>query len=104
MNERDKGFLLDIRESAKLALAYVHGKSLEDFLSDSQLQDAVIRRLEIIGEAARRVSEQTRSDLPNLPWTDMAGMRNLLIHGYGENRLWSCIPTYLHYHAYRPAR
>jgi uncharacterized protein with HEPN domain len=46
-------------EAAKLARAYIHGKSKEHFLRDSQCQDAVVRRLEIIGEAARRVSEQT---------------------------------------------
>ena len=55
--QRDKEYLLDILDASRLAIQYVQGKSLEDFLSDIQCQDAVIRRLEIIGEAARRVSD-----------------------------------------------
>jgi uncharacterized protein with HEPN domain len=51
-------------------------------LKDTQCQDAVIRRLEIIGEASRRLSDQTRAALPHLPWHDIAGMRNILIHEY----------------------
>ena len=59
-------------------------KSPEDFLKDSQCQDAVIRRLEIIGEAARRISPETRARLPQLPWEAMIGMRNILIHEYDD--------------------
>lgn len=53
---RDAVYLVDIIEAAKLALSYVTEKSKEDFLVNIQCQDAVIRRLEIIGEAARRIS------------------------------------------------
>ena len=59
--QRDNEYLLDILEAAKLAIDYIGEKSREEFLIDSQCQDAVIRRLEIIGEAARRVSEETRT-------------------------------------------
>jgi len=55
---RDTEYLVDILEAAKLALAYVSGKSKDEFLKDTQCQDAVIRRLEIIGEAARRISDK----------------------------------------------
>jgi uncharacterized protein with HEPN domain len=55
-------------EAAKLARTYVSGKSKDDFLRDIQCQDAVVHRLVIIGEAARRVSEETRSSLSSLPW------------------------------------
>ena len=65
-----------------LALAYMEGCTLESFTGDTKLQDAVIRRLEIIGEAARRVSEETRAVHPNLPWRQMIGMRNQVIHMY----------------------
>lgn len=73
--QRDKEYLLDILEAAKLAIAYVDKKSREEFFADLQCQDAVIRRLEIIGEAARRISEETRAAYPDLPWNDMVGMR-----------------------------
>ena len=69
-------------EAAKLARGYVSGKSKDDFFRDCQCQDAVIRRREIIGEAARRVSEQTRSSLSSLPRAAIIGTRNLVIHEY----------------------
>jgi uncharacterized protein with HEPN domain len=56
--QRDKDFLLDILQASRLACQYTRGKSYEDFHADIQLQDAVIRRIEIIGEAARRVSKK----------------------------------------------
>lgn len=81
---RDTEYLIDILEAAKLAVGYVAGKSREAFLKDTQCQDAVIRRLEIIGEAARRVSEGTRRNHPELPWHSMVGMRNVMIHEYDD--------------------
>ena len=60
MEERDKAYLLDILESAKLALAYVEERSSDDLVADTQLQDAVIRRFIIIGEAASSVSESVQ--------------------------------------------
>ncbi|GAH81135.1 unnamed protein product, partial [marine sediment metagenome] len=82
--QRDKECLLDILEAAKLALTYVAIKTKEDFLKDIQCQDAVIRRLEIIGEAAGRISEETRNAFPRLPWSEMVGMRNIMIHDYDD--------------------
>ena len=80
--QRDKAYLLDILESAKLAVEYVGERKREEFLKDTQCQDAVIRRLEIIGEAAGRISGETRSAFPNLPWKEMIGMRNVMVHEY----------------------
>jgi uncharacterized protein with HEPN domain len=82
--ERDRVYLLDILEAARLAVSYVQGVSEEMFLKDTQLQDSVIRRIEIIGEAARRVSETTRDMLANVPWPEMIGMRNMMIHDYDD--------------------
>ncbi|MBW4621337.1 MAG: DUF86 domain-containing protein [Cyanosarcina radialis HA8281-LM2] len=82
--QRDIQFLLDMLESAKLATRYVAEKSKNDFLSDRQLQDAVIRRLGIIGEASRRISETTRQSIPTIPWVEISGMRNRLIHEYDD--------------------
>ena len=82
--QRDNAYLLDILEAARLALDYVGKKTKEEFLNDSQCQDAVIRRIEIIGEAAGRVSDETKSTFPNLPWSEMVGMRNVMIHDYDD--------------------
>ena len=80
--ERDPGYLLDILDSARLAIGYLEEIDKTVFLTDVRTQDAVIRRLEIIGEAARRLSEEGRSTLPELPWRAMISMRNLVIHEY----------------------
>lgn len=58
--------------------------SREAFLGDTQLQDAVIRRLEIIGEASRSVSSRTQDPLSQIPWTEMVGMRTLMIRDYDD--------------------
>ena len=81
---RDTIYLLDILQAARLAQMYVAGKTLEEFSRDIQCQDAVIRRLEIIGEAARRLSDETRQSLASIPFNTMADMRNLLIHEYDD--------------------
>ena len=81
---RDDAFLLDILESAKLALAYVRGLTWEQFLASREKQDSVIRRLEVIGEAARRVSPETRRRMADLPWAEMVRMRNIMIHEYDD--------------------
>jgi uncharacterized protein with HEPN domain len=79
---RDDAYLVDMLESAKIALDYVFDKSWDKFYGDVQCQDAVVRRLEIIGEAARRVSPETRAKYPELEWREMTSMRNLVIHEY----------------------
>jgi uncharacterized protein with HEPN domain len=78
--QRDETYLVDILESAKIALDYVSGKTWDQFYEDLQCQDAVVRRIEIIGEAARRVSQETRDKYPQIPWREMTSMRNFVIH------------------------
>lgn len=80
----DKSYFFDILESAKLAVEYLSNTSFEEFLKDTSKQDAVIRRIEIIGEASNRISEESKSIYIHLPWQEMKGMRNLLIHEYDE--------------------
>jgi uncharacterized protein with HEPN domain len=79
---RDDTYLVDILESAKIALDYVFDKTWDEFYVDTQCQDAVVRRIEIIGEAARRVSTETRVKYPEIEWREMTSMRNLVIHEY----------------------
>lgn len=81
---RDRACLLDILDAANLAVSYLASIDREEFEHNTQLQDSVIRRLEIIGEAARRVSPETQNDHPELPWMEMIGMRNILIHEYDD--------------------
>jgi uncharacterized protein with HEPN domain len=82
--DRDRAYLLDILSAARLALSYVEGVAKDAFLADTQRQDSVIRRIEIIGEAARRVSPQTQAAHPGIPWNEMIGMRNQMIHDYDD--------------------
>ncbi len=62
--KRDLSYFFDIAEAARLAVSYVEQTTREEFLSDTKSQDSVIRRLEIIGEAARRISEKTEKRIP----------------------------------------
>lgn len=82
--QRDAQLLLDMLESAKLATRYIAECSKTDFFSELQLQDAVIRRLAIVGEASRRISEATRQTFPTIPWSEISGMQNRLIHEYDD--------------------
>ena len=73
-------------EAARLAVSYVRGVTEEQFVLDTEKQDAVIYRIGVIGEAARNVSEETRRAL-SLRWEDMTGMRNRVFHGYNDVRI-----------------
>lgn len=80
--DRDTPHLIDIAESARLVSAYLEGALMDAFMRNVQLQDSVIRRLEIIGEAAGRVSVPFRQRHRAIPWSRMIGMRNRMIHAY----------------------
>ena len=81
---RDLGYLNDIVESARTALFHIGNRNMKEFLGDVTAQDAVIRRITVIGEAAARISEDFRAAHPNLPWRRIVGMRNVLVHDYAE--------------------
>lgn len=78
----DREFLSDIREAIHRVIAYVTGMTYEAFVADTKTQDAVIRNLEILGEATKNLSEQLRTKYPSIPWKSMAGARDRLVHHY----------------------
>lgn len=82
MKKRDRTSLIDILEAAERILEYTLGRNKEGIEADKMLQDAVVRRFEIIGEAAKRLSVEFKDKHPGLDWTAMAGMRDVLIHDY----------------------
>jgi uncharacterized protein with HEPN domain len=83
MSERaDRDLLADILEALRRARCYTADQSYEQFLEDTKTQDAVIRTLEILGEATKRLSPTLRESHPEVPWKSMAGLRDKLIHDY----------------------
>ena len=76
------GRLRDILDAVRLICSYVAGADESAFRRDTQRQDAVIRRIEIIGEATLHLSDETRQAIPQLPYRRMRGMRNVLAHDY----------------------
>ena len=79
---RDEAHLLDILIAGRRAVEFIEGISWEQFDQSPLHQYAVMKALEIVGEAARRVSAQTKAAHPEIPWSEMIGMRNRLIHEY----------------------
>ena len=71
-----------VLDSARKAVQFAHGKSRDNLVRDELLSLALIRLLEIIGEASGGVSEGFRAKYPQIPWRQMSNMRNRLIHGY----------------------
>jgi hypothetical protein len=75
-------YLEDIIDAINSIEEYTRGLTFNAFVEDSRTVDAVIRNLEVIGEATKHIPERIRRDYPKVPWKDMAGMRDKLIHGY----------------------
>jgi uncharacterized protein with HEPN domain len=81
-------------DAANEALSFIRGKSRADLDSNRMLVLSLIRELEIIGEAASRISRETRSQTSAIPWQDITGMRNRLIHAYFDvdlGTVWSTV-------------
>jgi uncharacterized protein with HEPN domain len=79
--KKDSVYLRHILDAVSKIESYV-SVGREAFLSTSHWQDAVVRQLEIIGEATKRISAELRSNYPDIPWRRMAGLRDILIHDY----------------------
>ena len=75
-------YLEDIIDAINKIEEYTEGLTYSKFIKDRKTVDAVIRNFEIIGEATKHIPETLRKEYPTVPWKDMAGMRDKLIHGY----------------------
>jgi uncharacterized protein with HEPN domain len=83
MNHRKERFFLeDIVKFCEHIAEYLQDVKEEDFLKNRMLQDALVRKLEIIGEAAKNISSETREENPNVLWKEIARMRDKVIHHY----------------------
>jgi uncharacterized protein with HEPN domain len=82
--ERDAALLWDMLSYSRVAQELVRGGSLDDFLVNCAMRLASERALEIVGEAANHVSEAFRAAHPEISWSDIVGLRNVLIHGYSR--------------------
>ncbi|MCL7413893.1 MAG: DUF86 domain-containing protein [ANME-2 cluster archaeon] len=94
MTRNIKLYLQDIRESILAIEDYTGSLTEDEFYENRQVQDAVLRRLEIIGEAVKNIDKHFRDRYPKIAWTKITGMRDVLIHAYfGVNmkRVWSVI-------------
>lgn len=87
-------YLKDVLESIQSIEEYVADLDEQQFQSDKKTQDSVMRRLAIIGEAVRNVPVDFRNQHPDIPWRDIAGMRDVLIHEYfgvSLDRIWETV-------------
>ena len=82
MIKNDNIYIEHIIDSLNKVLVYIKDLSLEEFESKTMVQDACIRQFEIVGEATKRITEELKEKNPDIPWKDMAGMRDKLIHDY----------------------
>lgn len=82
MKKDYKLYLKDIAEAIESIEQFVKGITFDDFVKDDKTTSAVIRKFEIIGEAAKQIPDEIRQEYPTIPWKEMAGMRDRLIHFY----------------------
>jgi len=82
MKKDDTVYLRHILDAIALMDGYVLGLSENEFFSHAMAKDAVVREIEIIGEAARHISDEFQKTHPELPWQKMVGIRNKIVHEY----------------------
>jgi len=81
---RDEAYVLDILRAARLANEFLAGCEREAFETDEKTQSAVLHQLLVLGEAVKRLSDEFRGRHPGVPWQQIAGMRNWIIHQYAD--------------------
>ncbi len=91
LEERDAAYLWEILQACDAILRFVLGKSIDQYMKDDLLQAAVERKLEIIGEASRKISETFKKENSDIPWKSIIAQRNVMVHDYGQikqDRIW----------------
>src|SRR5215813_767078 len=92
---RDVGlYLEDIEKACKKILRFTNGVSFEEFTHDEEKYDAVLRNLEVIGEAVKHISEDVREQYPDIKWRKIAGFRDIVVHEYfgvSDELVWDII-------------
>lgn len=78
----DTAIIQDMKEAINRIISYTSRMDYDGFRQDYKTQDAVIRNIEILGEAAKLLSDETKEKYPNIPWKDIVGTRDKLIHDY----------------------
>lgn len=94
MSRDETLYLDDIQESCEKVLRFTIGMTYKDFVHDDLHFDAVLRNLEIIGEAVKNISEQTRQNYPDVKWRKIAGFRDIVAHEYfgvNEETIWDIV-------------
>lgn len=95
---RDQATLIDIAEAIKLILRYTEGVDFDSLAANIEKQDAILRRITIIGEATKRLSKNFREQHSTIPWKAIAGMRDVITHDYDAidlDEIWTVINTNL---------
>jgi len=98
MNEREEVRLRHMLDAGREALGFMEGRTSEALVNDRLFFLAMVKVLEIIGEAAGRISEETRQSLPEVPWVAIVAMRNRLVHAYesiSHPLVWSALSVHL---------
>jgi len=93
---RDEATIVDILKAARLAATFVAGLDKAAFSLDVKTQSAILHQLLVLGEAVTRLSDEFRAHHPQIPWRQIAGMRNILIHQYDEvdlDEVWKTVRT-----------
>ena len=86
--------MLHMLDAAREAISFSRGRTRNDLDSDKMLTFALVRAIEIVGEAASKITAQTRAEFPEMPWRDIVGMRNRIIHAYFDidlDRVWDTV-------------
>jgi len=94
MSRRETLYLGDIQESCEKVLRFTKGMTYKDFVNDDLHFDAVLRNLEIIGEAVKNISDETRQKYPDVKWRKIAGFRDIVAHEYfgvNEETVWDIV-------------
>jgi uncharacterized protein with HEPN domain len=94
MNPPDRARLRHLVDALNAATRFVLGRTRSDLDTDEMLLFALVRAVEVAGEAASRVTADTRSELPDVPWNSIVGMRNRLVHAYFDvdrDILWTTV-------------